>query len=164
MVSLVFFFSLYTELTPSIADLKQQLMSLATTPWIWKTDDKGEFATTLVTLLSSPWTVTRQRKRMSMFTVIRVRQSSGLLKHPGRHERHLTREPQSHLSGKDFERSSGGTSCSNRANFYVQAGFKGPWLAESIAWLAWKFWTNSLTVHLSTFLSQWLWPWIDLYF
>lgn len=66
--------------------------------------------------------------------------------------RHLTREPQSHFSG-------GLPSCSNRANFYVQAGFEGPWLAES----ARKFWTNSLTVPISTFLSQWLWPWIDLY-
>lgn len=43
---------------------------------------------------------------------------------------------------------------------YVQVGFKGPWLSES----ACKFQTNSLIVCLSTFLSQWPWPWIDLYF
>lgn len=83
---------------------------------------------------------------MTVLTMIRVRQSSGLLKYPGRHETSKQRTTESH-KWWDFKSSPGSTSCSNGANFYVQAGFEGPWLAES----ARKFWTNSLTVHLSTF-------------
>lgn len=83
-----------------------------------------------------------------MFTMMRVRQSSLLLKYPGRNETSNQKTTVTRAVGLqvviwlNF--------CSNRANICVQAGFEGPWLAES----ACESWTNSRTVHLSTFLSQ----------
>lgn len=44
LLFLWFFFPLYTDLIQSTVVLKQQIMSFATAPLIWKTEDKGEFA------------------------------------------------------------------------------------------------------------------------